>query len=113
LAVPALVGLGEISYSIYLAHPFASQVAYVTKENAHPLLSYALAIAVVLIISDALYRRIEIPSKLFLRRLLAADDRQRTGEGELRGVTVEEALKMQKPAPDDALAIRTETEKVA
>ena len=59
------------------------------------------------------YRRIEIPSKLFLRRLLAADDRQRTGEGELRGVTVEEALKMQKPAPDDAIAMRTETEKVA
>jgi peptidoglycan/LPS O-acetylase OafA/YrhL len=72
LAAPAIVGLGEISYSIYLAHPFISQVAYVAKENEHPLLSYAVAIAFLLIFSDALYRRIEIPSKLFLRRFLGA-----------------------------------------
>jgi peptidoglycan/LPS O-acetylase OafA/YrhL len=90
LAAPAIVGLGEISYSIYLAHPFISQVAYVTKENAHPLLSYAAAIAFVLIISDALYRRIEIPSKLFLRRLLGADDRRRTSlEGEVAIISAE------------------------
>jgi peptidoglycan/LPS O-acetylase OafA/YrhL len=78
LAAPAIVGLGEISYSIYLAHPFISQVAFVTKENEHPLLSYVVAIAFVLIISDALYRRIEIPSKLFLRRHLGVDGRRRT-----------------------------------
>jgi peptidoglycan/LPS O-acetylase OafA/YrhL len=74
LATPAMVGLGGISYSIYLAHPFISQVAYVTRENGHPLLSYAVAIVFLLIISDALYRRIEIPSKHFLRRLLGAHD---------------------------------------
>jgi peptidoglycan/LPS O-acetylase OafA/YrhL len=74
LAVPAIVGLGEISYSIYLAHPFTAQVAYVAKENEHPLLSYVVAIAFLLIISDALYRRIEVPSKLFLRRILGTRD---------------------------------------
>jgi peptidoglycan/LPS O-acetylase OafA/YrhL len=74
LAVPAIVGLGEISYSIYLAHPFTAQVAYVTKENEHPLLSYVVAIALLLIFSDALYRRIEVPSKLFLRRILGTRD---------------------------------------
>jgi peptidoglycan/LPS O-acetylase OafA/YrhL len=93
LAAPVIVGLGEISYSIYLAHPFVSQVAYVTKENEHPLLSYAVAIAFVLIISDALYRRVEIPSKLFLRRLLGAHDThatarcrqdKRSGQGQSR-----------------------------
>jgi peptidoglycan/LPS O-acetylase OafA/YrhL len=78
LAVPVMVGLGEISYSIYLAHPFVSQVAYVAKENEHPLLSYVVAITFLLIISDALYRRIEIPSKLFLRRLLGAHEKHTT-----------------------------------
>jgi peptidoglycan/LPS O-acetylase OafA/YrhL len=78
LAAPAIVGLGEISYSIYLAHPLISQVAFVTKENEHPLLGYVVAIAFVLIISDALYRHIEIPSKLFLRRHLGADGRRPT-----------------------------------
>ena len=78
LAAPAIVGLGEISYSIYLAHPLISQVAFVTKENEHPLLGYVVAIAFVLIISDALYRHIEIPSKLFLRRHLGADVRRPT-----------------------------------
>jgi peptidoglycan/LPS O-acetylase OafA/YrhL len=78
LAAPVIVGLGEISYSIYLAHPFISQVAFVTKENEHPLLGYVVAIAFVLIIADALYRRIEVPSKLFLRRHLGADGRRRT-----------------------------------
>jgi peptidoglycan/LPS O-acetylase OafA/YrhL len=64
------VGLGEISYSIYLAHPLISQVAFVTKENKDPLLSYVVALAFLLIFSEALYRRIEVPSKLFLRRFL-------------------------------------------
>ena len=72
LAVPAIVGLGEISYSIYLAHPLISHVAFVAKENKEPLLSYILAVAFLLIFSEALYRRIEVPSKLFLRRLLGA-----------------------------------------
>ena len=74
LAVPAIVGLGEISYAIYLAHPFISQMAFVTKDNSHPLLSYIVALAVIWIVSEALYRRIEIPSKLFLRQLLGARD---------------------------------------
>ncbi len=68
LAAPAIVGLGEISYSIYLAHPLISQVAFVTKENGDPLLSYIVALAFLLVFSEALYRRIEVPSKLFLRR---------------------------------------------
>jgi len=72
LAVPAMVSLGEISYSIYLAHPLIAQMAYVTKENEYPLLSYVVAIGFLLIFSDALYRRVEIPAKLFLRRLLGA-----------------------------------------
>jgi peptidoglycan/LPS O-acetylase OafA/YrhL len=70
LGAPAMVGLGAISYSIYLAHPFISQMAFVTKENEQPFLSYLVALAVIWIFSEALYRRIEIPSKLFLRRLL-------------------------------------------
>jgi peptidoglycan/LPS O-acetylase OafA/YrhL len=49
LAAPAIVRLGEISYSIYLAHPLISQVAFVTKENKDPLLSYVVALAFLLI----------------------------------------------------------------
>jgi peptidoglycan/LPS O-acetylase OafA/YrhL len=45
-------------------------VAFVTKENKDPLLSYVVALAFLLIFSEALYRRIEVPSKLFLRRFL-------------------------------------------
>jgi peptidoglycan/LPS O-acetylase OafA/YrhL len=72
LAVPAIVGLGEISYSIYLAHPFITQMAYVTKETQYPLLSLVVMLAFLLIFSDGLYRCIEVPAKLFLRRALRA-----------------------------------------
>ena len=98
LAAPAIVGLGEISYSIYLAHPFISRVAYVTRENEHPLLSYAVAIAFVLIISEALYRRIEIPSKLFLRRLLGADA-PRTAASETEAAIISEEFRNERRLP--------------
>jgi peptidoglycan/LPS O-acetylase OafA/YrhL len=98
LAAPAIVGLGEISYSIYLAHPFVSQVAYVTKENEHPLLSYAVAIAFVLLISDALYRRLEIPFKLFLRRLFGAHDTHATAL-EAEAATISEEFRKEGRLP--------------
>lgn len=70
LALSSMVGLGELSYSLYLAHPFISKIAYVSKETEHPLLGYIVVGAVLLIVSDALYRRLEVPAKMFLRRLL-------------------------------------------
>lgn len=67
LAAPAIVLMGECSYSIYLAHPLLSQITYVAKENAYPLISYAVAIFFLLFFSHALYRGVEIPAKRFLR----------------------------------------------
>jgi peptidoglycan/LPS O-acetylase OafA/YrhL len=72
LAVPTIVRLGEISYSIYLAHPLVSQIFFVPKNSEFPLISYVIAIFFLLVFSDAMYRHIEIPSKRFLRRLFGA-----------------------------------------
>jgi peptidoglycan/LPS O-acetylase OafA/YrhL len=67
LAAPMVVLWGEASYAIYLAHPMISQMAFVTKENAYPLLSYIVAFFFLLIFSVALYRFVELPAKRFLR----------------------------------------------
>jgi peptidoglycan/LPS O-acetylase OafA/YrhL len=72
LAIPAIVRLGEISYSIYLAHPLVAQIFFVPKDNEFPLISYVIAFFFLFVISDAMYRHIELPSKRFLRRLFGA-----------------------------------------
>ena len=69
LAPPLVVLLGEASYSIYLAHPMLSQLAFVTRENAQPLLSYAVVIFFLLFFSVAMYRGIEVPAERYLRHL--------------------------------------------
>jgi peptidoglycan/LPS O-acetylase OafA/YrhL len=71
LAVPVVVLFGEASYSIYLAHPLLASVAYVTKDNAFPLVSYVVAFFFLLIFSLALYRTVELPAKRFLRQWLS------------------------------------------
>lgn len=68
LAVPLLVYLGKISYSLYLWHwPIFSFVDY-SLYLAAPPIRLALKVGLSLVVAGASFRYIENPSRLFLNR---------------------------------------------
>ena len=70
--------LGDISYSIYLGHPVALMMAYITAEAAYKGPRLALALLMVVILSTGLYRVIELPLKEWLRQIFSRAIRRAT-----------------------------------
>lgn len=72
LSLPALLLLGEASYSLYLGHSWAAPIANVTAGFAHPLLGLAYVLLTACAISVGLYLLVERPAKTGLRRLISS-----------------------------------------
>jgi peptidoglycan/LPS O-acetylase OafA/YrhL len=72
LHIPALIWIGEISYSTYLVHFFVKDwVKFVLVRPGVPdLLPFLVYIGAVLIASAILYRWIEVPGQRFVRSWL-------------------------------------------
>jgi peptidoglycan/LPS O-acetylase OafA/YrhL len=68
LALAWPVFLGEISYSIYLTHPFVAAFAWVSPQTEHPWIGLALDLCLACVVAFAFYRAIEMPAKLWLRQ---------------------------------------------
>jgi peptidoglycan/LPS O-acetylase OafA/YrhL len=66
------VYLGEISYSIYLGHPFAIWLMFAVGLNHQPGYFLALGLLSTVIIATVLYFTIEVPAKAWLRNGFAA-----------------------------------------
>jgi peptidoglycan/LPS O-acetylase OafA/YrhL len=82
LALPALVHLGKISYSIYLIHAWLIVLlrqapVLGTTGTAHPWLIGALYFGLVIALGHLLYAKVEEPARTYLRRVWV-DDRLRT-----------------------------------
>jgi peptidoglycan/LPS O-acetylase OafA/YrhL len=77
LSLPVLVALGDTSYSIYIVHTWTLRIF------GHPLMPFnwiwgieaifrvAFAIILTLIVAYATYRLIEVPSRIYLRRVFS------------------------------------------
>ncbi len=65
--------LGDISYSTYLTHPYASRVMFHTGlDSAYAVPHLAIVMSLILLLSYLFYRVVEAPAKRFLRRLFAS-----------------------------------------
>ncbi len=72
LSTPTLVYLGEISFSLYMIHPFIIRCLtrfYRSGEMASPFISFLVIASLSLCASCLLYRFIEIPAKNFLLKV--------------------------------------------
>jgi peptidoglycan/LPS O-acetylase OafA/YrhL len=77
LSSSALVGLGTISYSLYLIHPFVTRLgtwkpytAYDPGMIPHYIVNFALALVLAVAIAVGLYRVVELPAQRMLRNLV-------------------------------------------
>jgi peptidoglycan/LPS O-acetylase OafA/YrhL len=76
MAAPALIALGETSYSIYLVHTWTLRLFERPAPNLTPFWAVdttwriACAIGFTLLVSYASYRLIELPTRIWLRRRL-------------------------------------------
>jgi peptidoglycan/LPS O-acetylase OafA/YrhL len=76
LSAPVMIGAGEISYSIYLLHPFIVS-RFVRPEMNLPAAHYglwlvvmAMAIGAVIVASSVTWALIEVPCRRWLRNKL-------------------------------------------
>ena len=76
LSVPVLLFLGEISYSLYLFHPFATNLADHARGQPFSWVgfvdfcgTFALDFVIAIALAAGLYRVIEVPAQKALRRL--------------------------------------------
>jgi peptidoglycan/LPS O-acetylase OafA/YrhL len=67
LALAWPVFLGEISYSIYLTHPFVAAFAWVSPQTEHPWIGLAFDLFLACVMAFAFYMAIEMPAKRWLR----------------------------------------------
>ncbi len=78
LAAPALVALGEISYSIYAVHTWTLRaflrpaVEFNLANGIEALIRIPVAVVFSIIMASATYRLIEMPCRRYLRRRLSA-----------------------------------------
>jgi peptidoglycan/LPS O-acetylase OafA/YrhL len=76
MSSPPLVTLGETSYSIYLVHSWTLRIFERTPPNLTPLWAadaiwrIACGIGLTLVVSYGTYRLIELPGRIWLRRIL-------------------------------------------
>ena len=70
LSLAPIVLLGEISYSIYLGHPFVAAFAFVSPTSAHQWLGIGGDMFLACVFALGLYQSIERPAKLWLRNKL-------------------------------------------
>jgi peptidoglycan/LPS O-acetylase OafA/YrhL len=76
MSAPLLVALGETSYSIYLVHSWTLRIFERSPPNLTPLWAadaiwrVACGIGLTLVVSYGTYRLIELPGRIWLRRIL-------------------------------------------
>lgn len=68
LSLPAVVFLGEISYSTYLSHPIAQQISGWIFGGTPLVVNICLTLVVITALAALFYFLIEVPAKRFLRR---------------------------------------------
>jgi peptidoglycan/LPS O-acetylase OafA/YrhL len=70
LGLTPVVFLGEISYSIYLGHPYVAGFALVSIDSAYPLLGIGFDLFLTCVLAVGFYSSIERPAKRWLRHYL-------------------------------------------
>jgi peptidoglycan/LPS O-acetylase OafA/YrhL len=67
LSAPLAIFLGEISYSIYLAHPLVSSLANMQKDFSHPFFGLTMMLLMTVALAAGLYRVVELPGKMWIK----------------------------------------------